>query len=43
MRRDALKKSESVADTVRYMGGEVWRREHRIDRHDLLKESGHDT
>src|SRR6266702_8935863 len=43
MRCDALKESESVADTVRYMRGEVRRREHGIDRHDLLEESRHDT
>ena len=43
MRCDALKECESVADTVRYMRGEVGRRKHGIDGHDLLKESWHDT
>ena len=43
MRCDALKESESVADAVRYMRGKVGRREHGVDRHDLLEESWHDT
>jgi hypothetical protein len=43
MRCDALKESESVADAVRYMRGEVRGRKHGIDRHDLLKEGWHDT
>jgi hypothetical protein len=42
VRCDALKKSESIANAVRYMCCKIWRGEHRIDRHNLLEESRHD-
>lgn len=43
MRCDALEEREGVADAIRYMCCEVRRGEHWVYRHDLLKESWHDT
>jgi hypothetical protein len=40
---DTLEEREGIAYAVRYMGGKVRRREHRINGYDFLEESGHDA
>ena len=38
VRRHTLKKCEGIANAVRSMGREVWRRKHGVNAYDLLEQ-----